>query len=73
MIPGTTLADLDDVHLELAVFGSHLGQLAGLLDAALIAPELIPVHVGDVGGFTFLQIGQDLSVGSPWNFAALSR
>ena len=73
MVPRTTLADLDDVHLELAVFGGHLVQLRGLLDPALVPPEFVAVHVGDVGELYLAADRAGDSVGSPWNFAARSR
>src|SRR5215469_845209 len=48
MIPSATLADLDDVYLELAVFGCHFIEFPALLDPALVLAKLVSVHVGDV-------------------------
>ena len=49
MVPATTLADLNDVRPELAIFGGHLGKFRGLLYPPFIMAKLIPVHVGDMG------------------------
>ena len=49
MVPATTLADLNDVRPELAIFGGHLGKFRGLLYPAFIMAELITVHIGDMG------------------------
>ena len=49
MVPATTLADLDDIRPELAIFGSHLGKFRALLYPPFIMAKLIPVHVGDMG------------------------
>ena len=60
MIPGTTLADLDDVNLELRVFRSHFRQLRGLFHAPLVAAEFVPVHVRHVG-----ELGSSCRSGRP--------
>ena len=73
VVPGTTLADLDHIYPELAVFGRHLGQFRALLYPAGVVAEFVPVHVGDVGELVLRQIGQAVSVASPWNLAARSR
>ena len=49
MVPGTTLADLDHVDLELSVFRCHFSQFWSALHAALVPAELVAVDVGDVG------------------------
>ena len=49
MVPATTLADLNDVRPELAIFGGHLGKFRGLLYPPFIMAKLIPVHIGDMG------------------------
>jgi len=52
MVPATTLADLDHIHPEFAVFGSHLYQFRGFLNPSRVLSEFIPVHIGyvcDVG------------------------
>ena len=49
MVPATTLADLDDVRPELAIFGGHLSEFWRLLYPPFKVAKLIPVHVGDVG------------------------
>jgi len=49
VVPATTLADLNDVRPELAIFGGHLGKFRGLLYPPFIMAKLIPVHVGDMG------------------------
>ena len=48
MVPSTTLADLDHIHPEFAVFGSHLHQFRGLLNSSCVLSEFISVHIGDV-------------------------
>jgi hypothetical protein len=42
------LADLDHIDPEFAIFSGHLIQFGALLDAALVLPELVPIHVRDV-------------------------
>ena len=49
MVPATTLADLDNVRPELAIFGGHLSEFWRLLYPPFKVAKLIPVHVGDVG------------------------
>ena len=48
VVPPTTLADLDHVDPELAIFGGHLRQFWRLPYPALVAPEFVAVNVGDV-------------------------
>jgi hypothetical protein len=48
VVPATTLADLDHIHPEFAVFGSHLHQFSGFLNSSRILSEFIPVHIGNV-------------------------
>lgn len=48
VVPRATLADLDDVNLELGIFSGHFVELRTLLHAPFVAAELIPVHVRDV-------------------------
>jgi hypothetical protein len=48
MIPATTLADLDHVYPEFAVFGSHRHQFRGPLDPARVLSEFVSVHIGDM-------------------------
>ena len=49
VVPATTLADLNDIRPELAIFGGHLGKFGALLYPPFIMAELIPVHIGDMG------------------------
>lgn len=49
MVPGTTLADLDYVDLELCIFRSHFVQFRAALYPALIPAELVAIDVRDVG------------------------
>jgi hypothetical protein len=48
MVPSTTLADLDHIHPEFAVFGSHLHQFRGFLNSSRVLSEFISVHIGDM-------------------------
>src|SRR5690606_12828167 len=49
VVPGTTLAHLDDVHPELSMVPGHRLELLGLPDPAGVLPELVAEHVGDMG------------------------
>ena len=48
MVPATTLADLDHIDPEFAVFGCHLDQFGSSFDSPRVLSEFISVHVGDV-------------------------
>jgi len=48
VVPATTLADLDHVHPEFAVFGCHFGQFRPSLHPSRILSEFISIHVGNV-------------------------
>src|ERR1700727_242843 len=48
MVPGATLADLDHIHPEFAIFGSHLRQFRTPLDPSCVLSEFVSVHICDV-------------------------
>src|ERR1700722_922807 len=48
MVPATTLADLDHIHPEFSVFGSHIRQFRGPFDPARVLSEFVSVHIGDI-------------------------
>ena len=48
MVPGATLADLDHIHPEFAIFGSHLRQFRTPLDPSRVLTEFVSVHICDV-------------------------
>ena len=48
MVPGATLADLDHIHPEFAIFGSHLRQFRTPLDPSRVLSEFVSVHICDV-------------------------
>src|SRR5581483_850175 len=52
VVPPATLADLDHIDPEFAVFGCHFRKFPTLLDPSFVLAELIPVdvrHVGELG------------------------
>src|SRR5579875_2003003 len=49
VVPRTTLADLDDVSLELSVFEGHFVEFWPLFYPAFVLPEFAAIDVGDVG------------------------
>ena len=49
VVPGTTLADLDDVNLELPVFQRHFIEFWPPLDPSFILAEFVAVYVGHMG------------------------
>ena len=60
VVPGTTLADLDDVYPELTVFACHLGKFKRLFYPPFILPKLVAV---DVGHMSQLGAAADWAVG----------
>ena len=48
MVPSTTLADLNHIHPEFAVFGSHLHQFSGFLNPSRILSEFVTIHIGNM-------------------------
>ena len=48
MIPSTTLADLDDVDLELRIFRSHFIQFWAALHPAFASAEFVTIYLGHV-------------------------
>jgi len=48
VVPRTTLADLDDVNLELRIFRGHFVQLWAALYSAFVSAQLVPIYVSNV-------------------------
>lgn len=49
VVPRTTLADLDDISLELSIFQGHFIEFWAPFYPPFVLPEFVAVDVGDVG------------------------